>query len=641
MADADEGLGGARPTRSHASGIATPGSAEIPTTPDAVEIAMGESRGDVARTVLEKQAQLIDADLRHRTLQISAERLTIALRMLLGLAALVVAMGLAAMAWNASRSRGWVVDSFQVPPALAQQGLTGEVVASKLIDRVTAMRAATQSARITDTLESGWRNDYRVEIPQTGMSVGDVQAALRRWLGNDIRIGGELTQSASGLVLTVRSDRGSATVEAGEGELDALIEKAADAIYSRNAPYLHAIYIKDHGRGPEALAALRRLSRADVEDTEKAWALLGVGSLLMSVEGRCADAIPVLERSHRLDPTIANSVALQASAHECVGDNQAELDSYRKAVAIGEKVESASKDRERSRLDLFAGKATIANRTGDYRGEIAFYDEAGTERIAARASALARLGDVQGSRALLRQFAPDPVTDTDRRTYWLTRHRQALAVEDWRAAAMFGDRAWQLALRGTPDLTVSARLNFVPQLAVVRARAGDRAGAEDLLRGLPGDCYTCARGRAGVAEIIGDQAAADAGFARAVRLGPRLPFAWQELGQARLDRGDAGGALAAFREALRHGPYFPRAMKGRADALAALQRHRDAAAQYAAAARRAPRWGALHVDWGVSLLRAGDRGRAREKLRAAAGMDLSPRDRRRLERAWAAANRPA
>jgi tetratricopeptide (TPR) repeat protein len=606
----------------------------LPDTPDPVEIAMSQSPPDIARLVLEKQARLIDADIRHRSLQIGAERLTIGLRGLLGLAGLAIALGLATMAWKASQSRGWVVESFQVPPALAQQGLTGEVVASKLIDRVTAMRAATQTARTTDSLESGWRNDYRVEIPQTGISVGDVQAALRRWLGNDIRIGGELTRTAPGLALTVRSDRGSATVAAAEGELDALIEKAADAIYSKNAPYLHAIYIKDHGRGPEALAALRRLASADVNDTEKAWALLGVGSLMMSVEGRCADAVPVLQRSHRLDPTIANSVALLATAHDCLGQNQAELDAYRAAVAIGEKVESSSKDRKRSRLDLFAGKATVANRTGDYRGELALYEQAGTDRFAARASALARLGDVRGSRAMLRQFAPDPVTDNDRRVYWLARHRQALATQDWAAAVLFGDRAWQLAARGSPDLVASAHLNFVPQLALVRARAGDAAGAGALLRHLPQDCYACARGRAGVAEINGNRAAADRWFAQAVRLGPRLPFAWQEWGAVALARGDAEGALGRFDQALKHGPQFPLALKGRADALAALQRYRDASNQYSAAARRAPRWGGLYLNWGLSLLRSGRPEAARRTLRAASTMDLSPQDRTRLERAW-------
>ena len=642
MADADQGARKAKPRWPAARRASKPRSdvTGLPTTPDAIDIALGESRGDVARTLLEKQARLIDADLRHRTLQMRAERLTIALRSLIGLAGLAVAVGFAAMAWSASQSRGWVVETFQVPPALAQQGLTGEVVASKIIDRVTEMRADTGSARVVDSLESGWRNDYRVEIPQTGISIGDVQAALRRWLGKDIRIGGELTRSASGLALTVRSDRGSATVVAAEGELDALIEQAADAVYAKTAPYLHAIYIKDHGRAPEALAVLRRLSREDVDDTEKAWALLGVGYLMMETEGRCADAVPVLERSHRLDPTISNSMANMANAYECLGHNQAELDAFRKAVAIDQAAESASKDRDRLRLDPLRGEASIANRTGDYRGEIAAIEKSGEERFTSRASALARLGDVRGSQEMLRQFAPDPVTDNDRRTYWLSRYRQATAIEDWAAAALFGARSWQLSARRTPDQVANARLNFVPQLAVVRARAGDAAGAEALLRDLPPDCYGCARGRANVAEIRGDRAAADRWFAQAVRLGPRLPFAYQEWGEARLGRGETARALGLFDLALAHGPNYARAIKGRADALAALGRHREAVRSFAEAAERAPRWGALHLDWGIALLRRDDRETARQKLRAASRMDLSARDRGKLERAWAAANRP-
>jgi tetratricopeptide (TPR) repeat protein len=235
---------------------------------------------------------------------------------------------------------------------------------------------------------------------------------------------------------------------------------------------------------------------------------------------------------------------------------------------------------------------------------------------------------------MLRQFAPDPVTDNDRRVYWLARHRQALATQDWAAAVLFGDRAWQLAARGSPDLVASAHLNFVPQLALVRARAGDAAGAGALLRDLPQDCYACARGRAGVAEINGNRAAADRWFAQAVRLGPRLPFAWQEWGAVALARGDAEGALGRFDQALKHGPQFPLALKGRADALAALQRYRDASNQYSAAARRAPRWGGLYLNWGLSLLRSGRPEAARRTLRAASTMDLSPQDRTRLERAW-------
>ena len=57
---------------------------------------------------------------------------------------------------------------------------------------------------------------------------------------------------------------------------------------------------------------------------------------------------------------------------------------------------------------------------------------------------------------------------------------------------------------------------------------------------------------------------------------------------------------------------------------------RDAERDYRSGADRAPRWGALHLGWARALWRIGRQDEAREKLRLAAGMDLSDADRARL-----------
>ena len=77
-----------------------------PTTPDPIEIAMEAEAGDAspdspARRVLLKQAELIDADLRHRRLQIAGERMSNLLKVGIGLAGLAVAIALGLMAWSA------------------------------------------------------------------------------------------------------------------------------------------------------------------------------------------------------------------------------------------------------------------------------------------------------------------------------------------------------------------------------------------------------------------------------------------------------------------------------------------------------------------------------------------------------------
>src|ERR1700733_15461789 len=59
------------------------------------------------------------------------------------LVVLLVVCGLGSMVWNASRDRGLVVDAFSVPPDLAQTGMTGSVVANRLIDKLGQLQAAS------------------------------------------------------------------------------------------------------------------------------------------------------------------------------------------------------------------------------------------------------------------------------------------------------------------------------------------------------------------------------------------------------------------------------------------------------------------------------------------------------------------
>src|SRR5689334_16425964 len=112
-----------------------------PTTPDPVEIAMEAEAHDLspaspAQRVLLKHEQLIEADIRHRRWQIASERVGFGLKLLTGAAGLAGALVLTVMAWQASRADGLVLKPFSVPPELAQRGVTGEVIAAQLLDRL-------------------------------------------------------------------------------------------------------------------------------------------------------------------------------------------------------------------------------------------------------------------------------------------------------------------------------------------------------------------------------------------------------------------------------------------------------------------------------------------------------------------------
>ena len=69
------------------------------------------------------------------------------LGVLLRLATLCVGIAAAAaiglMVWDARHSNGLLIEPFSVPPDLAQRGLTGQVVAARLLDRLNDLQTQT------------------------------------------------------------------------------------------------------------------------------------------------------------------------------------------------------------------------------------------------------------------------------------------------------------------------------------------------------------------------------------------------------------------------------------------------------------------------------------------------------------------
>lgn len=87
--------------------------------------------------------------------------------------------------WDAAHDRGLVIEAFQVPPYLASRSLTSEVVANQLLDKLTAIQNATQTARPAQYYANNWGNDIKVQIPDTGVSIGEFNRYLRNWLGHE------------------------------------------------------------------------------------------------------------------------------------------------------------------------------------------------------------------------------------------------------------------------------------------------------------------------------------------------------------------------------------------------------------------------------------------------------------------------
>lgn len=142
-----------------------------------------------------------------------------------------------------------------------ERGLSGPVLASQLLDRLTEMQAETDSLRAASTYANDWGDDIAVEIPSTGVSIGELRRYLRNWLGRQTRLSGEVFRLADGrIAVTARvSGRPASRSEGAVGELDELLRKQAEAIYAETQPYRYSVWLTRKGRNDEARVVLNKL----------------------------------------------------------------------------------------------------------------------------------------------------------------------------------------------------------------------------------------------------------------------------------------------------------------------------------------------------------------------------------------------
>src|ERR1700679_3047158 len=82
------------------------------------------------------------------------------------LVVLLIVCGLGTMVWNATQDHDLVVDAFSVPADVAQSGMTGDVLAGRVLDRLGHMQADTYSlTEGAGSYRSNDNNQVRIEIP--------------------------------------------------------------------------------------------------------------------------------------------------------------------------------------------------------------------------------------------------------------------------------------------------------------------------------------------------------------------------------------------------------------------------------------------------------------------------------------------
>ena len=616
----------------------------LPDSFEPLEIALDAERGDPApdspaRVLLSEQVKLVRADLRHRSIQIASERVGMVLKGLTGAAGLAAAVALGAMAWTAHNDHGLVIEPFSVPPDMAAKGLTGQVAAARLLDKLTTMQGQTNSERAAESYANNWAADIKVDIPSTGVSIGELDKFLRHWLGHQTHVSGDIVRTPDGRVaVTARVGDTPGEIETGpEADLDALTQKAAESVFAASQPYRYGVWLGENDRGPDGVTYYRRLIARQGPSPERSWDDNGLAQELYNL-GDYPGALAAARAAIADDPGSPLGFLVLAEFQLAAGQSQAAHDTYAHGVTLLKA--GAGQITPTSRIDqILSFGAVVSEAEGDFVAALSddqrlsrLPDYNGEPHFALYNAVVdrAQLHDLSGAgraQALLPAAKSNKLVlggdDSGLATF------AAMLVAD---AQQDGPKALALANEQTP-LVAGGPLpwstTIAPVKALALARTGDLAAARALIATTPPDCYPCMIARARIEEVAADRPASDSAFAEAVRLAPSLPLAEAAWAKALLNRGDVAGALTKAQSAAAKGPRYADPLEYWGEALLRQGDAKAAEARFKAANAIAPLWGANHMHWGEAILRQGKAGEARAQWLAARGMDLSVG-----ERAW-------
>ncbi len=631
-----------------------------PSNPAAVAVALGRASGskDIdakAAEFLDKQSRMLDLQMenlgesqalheRHLRLRYFGDRLRIGLQLLGIVFGVVVLAGLGALVWQAHEDHGLVIEAFSVPPDMAADGLTGQVVASRFLDKLQALQSGTASARPASSYENDWGSELKVEIPQTGLTFGEVDTLLRAKLGHAQHVTGEVFKTGDTISLTVRM-AGSApqTFSGSIADIDDLVQKAAEAFYASSQPYRYADYLDQHGRSAESFPVISNLAE-NGPLSERGWAYAAWAGYDVYDHGDLAAAR--VHANHALGfsrgAKVLAEIELVAVSVWSGHDEETWAETkIVNALSLNRTSESSEAFYETTNL---VNDAYTAMQLGDFRHSATGWNAAGLgpdlfdmRRLgpALEAMAYAQDHDVASARRAFAFVSPNDDASflqadaysafNGAPNYWI-----AAEIGDWNTAladARASD-AWLEANKATqPVYPLLQQVWIRPLEALAQAKTGDGAGADALIATTPLDCYFCVRIRGQIAAIKGDWPAAEHWFAEAVRQAPSPPFAYAEWGQMRLAKGDLAGAIAEFTLSRQKGPHFADPMEFWGEALMRQGDYAGALAKFEAAGEDAPNWGRNHLMWGKALAKLERADEATAQFHAAAKMNLTPADR--------------
>ena len=510
----------------------------------------------------------------------------------------VIGLGLVLMVHDAFTARSVVVDAFDAPASLAGRGWTGTVVASAVLDGLQKLQAATRSSTAGLSSVGAWASDIKIEVPETGVSIGEIGRLLDERFGHDVHVDGDLTQTDGGIELTVRAEGAPAeSFKGGVGDLRVLASRAAEYVYGRSQPDQYLAYLSSVGRDADALAFVPSAFGRATSDEDRAELANEWGNAYADLNEN-AQAAGKYRLAMSLEAHDWKAWSNLIGSEFLLGGEEAAWRESRAFLGAVASMPPAS----RPRLNALANPAVA---TWDLplafaaeRDDATLNGGAGTGGaidgpFLADFSAL--LHDPDGAARAM--AASDPDASATKAEALLLRAYALLDGGDGKAVAPM-EAYWTL---WQADSNLQSGAFDTPcYLGLAYGLAGRMDDARTIFRRF-GSWSRCVAFEGDVLARAGDRDGAEQIWDKGLRIGPDLPIIYLHRGLFEAAQGDRRRAGLDFAAAYARAPHFADPLKAWGDLLLAGGQPAPALAKYDEALRYAPAWDELLRSRAVAL----------------------------------------
>jgi len=568
---------------------------------------------------LSEQTQLLKAQkeylkdehalrLAHLRNQVRAEnvrqfgmRVRIGLHAIIVLIAMGIAVGAAIMIHDAVESRSVVIDPFDIAPNVAAQVPSGKIVAAGLLDVLTRIQAATRSGAEHRSLASAWTNDIAIDVPETGVSIGQLERVMKARFGRDQHIDGDLAQSETGgLALTVRGTGISPKTFTDEARhLNKLLTQAGEYVYGQSQPGLFAAYLANNDRNDEAIR-FSQTAYARADSSERPYVLNYWANAIagQGAEGAMRRALPLYREALRRKPDYWTAYNNIMYALNGLGDEEGLVRVSAQLMQAaggrpGRAPEHEYQNYDRTVWDLPAERAEAIADVESHSGIGTTGSAGGAENLQI-AQYEVQMHDVEGAALRLNTTPVDAKYAPDLAQATFVRALLAEEKGDPQAAA----REWDTYAEAYANPSV--RTNDPHTICFAAAsyeKTGQPAKAEAALDAVGSlTLVDCDRFRGDILDLRGDWPNAQLWYAKAVKLAPSIPSGYYSWGLALAKHGNLEGAAEKFKDANQKGPHWADPLKAWGDVLMGLGQGKKAIEKYDEALKYAPNWAGLKAS---------------------------------------------